>query len=569
MDQFLEISVILLIAFVISSLMRYLKQPLVIGYILTGIIVGPYFLDILTSIETVKLFSELGIAALLFIVGLGLSPKILKELGKVSAITGVGQVLFTSFFGFIISILLGFSPIQAFYISVALTFSSTIIILKLLSDRGDVGKLYGKIAIGFLLVQDLIATIVLISISGITNIKNATPLVIVADLSLLLLQGFLILGLLFMISIRILPKFDNFISKSQEYLFVFSITWGIAIAALYSWLGLSIEIGALVAGVALSMTPYSHEIGSRLKPLRDFFITIFFIMLGYQMVFTNWEALLFPTIILSVFILIGNPIIVLLLMNFLGYTRKTGFMAGLTVAQISEFSLILMKLGYDVGHVSEEVMSMVTMVGVVTIAGSTYMILYSDQLYRKLEKYLSFLDIKTSRKAKQIKEKNHEAIIFGYRRAGPEFAYVFQEKNLNYLVIDYNPDTIHELEELKIECEYGDASDVEFLQELPLKTAKYIISTIPDFETNIIVTQTIRKYNKSAILIVISDTPDDAVDLYKNGVTNVVLSHYIGAKHAASMISEYGDDLKKYKDAKKDHLKYLDQMRKFNFQPKF
>lgn len=428
MDQFLEISVILLIAFVISSLMRYLKQPLVIGYILTGIIVGPYFLDILTSIETVKLFSELGIAALLFIVGLGLSPKILKELGKVSAITGVGQVLFTSFFGFIISILLGFSPIQAFYISVALTFSSTIIILKLLSDRGDVGKLYGKIAIGFLLVQDLIATIVLISISGITNIKNATPLVIVADLSLLLLQGFLILGLLFMISIRILPKFDNFISKSQEYLFVFSITWGIAIAALYSWLGLSIEIGALVAGVALSMTPYSHEIGSRLKPLRDFFITIFFIMLGYQMVFTNWEALLFPTIILSVFVLLGNPIIVLLLMNFLGYTRKTGFMAGLTVAQISEFSLILMKLGYDVGHVSEEVMSMVTLVGVVTIAGSTYMILYSDQLYRKLEKYLSFLDIKTSRKAKQIKEKNHEAIIFGYRRAGPEFAYVFQEK---------------------------------------------------------------------------------------------------------------------------------------------
>lgn len=292
-------------------------------------------------------------------------------------------------------------------------------------------------------------------------------------------------------------------------------------------------------------------------------------MLGYQMVFTNWEALLFPTIILSAFVLIGNPIIVLLLMNFLGYTRKTGFMAGLTVAQISEFSLILMKLGYDVGHVSEEVMSMVTMVGVVTIAGSTYMILYSDQLYKKIEKYLTFFDIKTSRKAKQIKEKNHEAIIFGYRRAGPEFAYVFQEKNLNYLVVDYNPDTIHELEELNIECEYGDASDVEFLQELPLKTAKYIISTIPDFETNIIVTQTIRKYNKKAILIVVSDTPNDAVDLYKNGVTNVVLSHYIGAKHAASMISEYGDDLKKYKDAKKDHLKYLDQMRKFNFQPKF
>ena len=376
MDQFYEISLILLFAFVVSTLMRYLKQPLVIGYILTGLIVGPYFFDILHSVEVVELFSKLGITALLFIVGLGLSPKVLKELGIVSAVTGVGQVVFTSVFGYFIGLTLGFNTIESLYIAVALTFSSTIIILKLLSDKGDVHKMYGRIAIGFLLVQDLIATVILVGISGLQSLENATGWMIASDLLLLLLKGFILLIILFFISTKVLSRLSNFIARSQEFLFISSLAWGMAIASLYYKAGLSIEIGALVAGVTLSMTPYAYEISSRLKPLRDFFITLFFILLGYQMVFDNWQMLIIPTIIFSVFILIGNPIIVLILMNMLGYTRKTSFLAGLTVAQISEFSLILIKLGFDIGHLSREIMSMVTLVGIVTIAGSTYMILY-------------------------------------------------------------------------------------------------------------------------------------------------------------------------------------------------
>lgn len=566
MDQFLEISLILLVAIVVSTLMRYLRQPLVIGYILTGLIVGPYLLDILKSVEVVELFSKLGITALLFIVGLGLSPKVLKELGVVATVTGIGQVLFTSLGGYFIGLALGFSTIEAIYIAVALTFSSTIIILKLLTDKGDVHKMYGRIAIGFLLVQDLIATISLVAITGLQGMEDATGWMIAADLGMLLLKGFVLLAVLFFLSTKVLSRFSNFIAQSQEFLFIASLAWGMSIAALYYKAGLSIEIGALVAGVTLSMTPYAFEISSRLKPLRDFFITLFFILLGYQMVFDNWQALIVPTALFSVFILIGNPLIVIILMNLLGYTRKTGFMAGLTVAQISEFSLILIKVGFDAGHLSREIMSMVTLIGILTISGSTYMILYSDKIFKHVGKALSIFELRKKVKAKPQRERDYKAIIFGYRRAGPEFAHTFRENKLKFMVIDFDPHTIQQLTKLKVPAEYGDASDVEFLNELPIKELKIVVSTIPDFDTNMLLTKHVRRENEEAIIIIIADTMEHAIDLYATGVTNVVLSHYIGAHQAANMILDYGIDTQKYEKVKEKHIKYLTSIKDLSFQ---
>lgn len=567
MDQFLEISLLLLIAFLVATVVRLLKQPLVIGYILTGLIVGPSFLNILKHVETVELFSRLGITSLLFIVGLGLSPKVLKELGVVSAVTGVGQVLFTSFVGYLIAIALGFSTVESLYIAVALTFSSTIIILKLLSDKGDTSKLYGKIAIGFLLVQDLIATIILVVVLGLSTVDVTSGWAVASDLGLLLLKGAILLAVLFILASKLLTKLTDFVAKSQEFLFMFSIAWGMAIASFYHELGLSIEIGALVAGITLSVTPYAHEVSSRLKPLRDFFITLFFILLGSQMMFHEWQSLVVPTLLFSSFILIGNPLIVLVLMNLLGYTRKTAFMAGLTVAQISEFSLILVQLGRNVGHLPENVLSMVTLVGIITIAGSTYMILYSDALYKKIEKALAFFEFRKAPKEKAQKIQEYDAIIFGYRRAGPEFAHAFRKSDTSFLVVDFNPDTIHRLNELKIPCQYGDASDVDFLQELPLATAKTVVSSSPDFETNLLLTQVVRKINPDAVIVVITDTMEHAISLYDAGVSSVVLSHYIGAKFAAEKLLDYGYDSKKYEKDRTKHIKYLKGIKELSFQP--
>ena len=418
MEVFVELSLIITITTLVSFIMKQLKQPLVVGYILSGILVGPLFLNLLHSTDVIEVFSKLGISILLFIVGLHMNPKIVKEVGSVSLITGVGQVLFTSFFGFILAVLLGLDTVAAMYVAIALTFSSTIIILKLLSDKGDVHSLYGRISVGFLLVQDIIATLILIIVS---SVAGAGDMPLSFTLFSVLMKGAFILISLELIKKLVLPKLLEAASDNSELLFIFSLTWGLGCAALFYVLGLSVEIGALISGVVLSSSIYAEEIGSRLRPLRDFFIVLFFVLLGASMTLNSGFTLVLPVLVLSLFVLIGNPIIVVIIMNLLGYHKKTGFQAGLTVAQISEFSLILATLGFNVGHINQEILTMITLVGLITISGSTYLILYSDKIYTLIEKYLSFLELRKNNQSSTGKYAKVDTFIFGFNRVGTHF----------------------------------------------------------------------------------------------------------------------------------------------------
>ena len=555
MDIFIELSLVIFVATALSFVMKILRQPLLVGYILSGIILGPSVLGVLVSEEPLKLFSKIGIVILLFIVGINLSPKIIKEVGKVSLLTGIGQVLFTSIIGFFISLFLGLGTIASLFVAVALTFSSTIIILKLLSDKGDIHSLYGKVAIGFLLVQDIIATIILLIATAYSQNAGGD---ITATMLLTLLKGTALIIVIFSLSNYLLPKLSKFVASSQELLFLFSISWALSMATLFHYIGFSVEIGALVAGVSLSMTPYAFEIGSRMRPLRDFFILIFFILLGSQMVLTNISAIIFPAIILSLFVLIGNPIIVIIIMNLLGFSKRTGFQAGLTVAQISEFSLILATLGFEIGSLSKDQLSLVTLIGLFTIAGSTYLILYSDFLYKKFERYLSFLELKKNRR-ESSKDKDIDAVLFGYRRVGVDFVKVFNKLSLNFLVVDFDPESIKNLDQQGIEYRYGDAKDVEFLEELPLKKLRCAVTTIPEFETNLLLVKKIRSINKRAVIVVIAQTKEESLLLYQVGASYAVIPHYIGAKHATQILIENGLDYASYKSLRNKHLNFLEK----------
>ena len=439
MDIFIEISLILIITTGVATIFRILKQPLVVGYLISGIIVGPYVLNILQSGEQVELFSKLGIAVLLFIVGLSLNPDTIKETGKPALVTGIGQILFTSIIGFGIMRLLGYSNIIALYGSIALTFSSTIIILKLLSDKGDLNSLYGKVSIGFLLVQDIVATLLLIIVPLVGSAAIGGNI----GITFLKLTGFGVLASIVLYSIAkyILPKFSDYLAKSNELLFIFAISWGLVLATIFYKIGFSIEIGALIAGVTLSASKYAYEISSRMRPLRDFFIVMFFVLLGAHLVLGSIGTIIIPAIILSLFVLIGNPLIVFLLMNMLGYKNKTSFMAGLTVAQISEFSLILMSLGLSLGHVDQNTVTLITVVGIITIAGSTYFVIYADNLYQLLQGLLGKISLSRNNAQEQgTSNKSYETIIFGFGRAGLEFVEQAKKLKQNYVVVDYNPD---------------------------------------------------------------------------------------------------------------------------------
>lgn len=559
MHIFIEIGLILGIATLISLLMRLLRQPLVVGYILTGVIAGPFFLNLITSTEYIELFSKLGIAILLFVVGLSLSPNVIREVGKVSLVTGLGQIVFTSVIGFGLMKLLGFGNIASLYGAIALTFSSTIIILKLLSDKGDLEKLYGKISIGFLLVQDIVATIILLAVSfwGPSHGTNS------GNIGTILTDGILFFFALFIISKYIIRKLSFFLAKSQEALFLFSITWGLGISAIFYNFGFSLEIGALVAGVALSASPFAEEIASRMKPLRDFFILLFFVLLGSQILISSIDTVLTPAVILSLFVLIGNPIIVFILMNLLGYKSRTGFMAGLTVAQISEFSLILMALGFSYGHITQEVVSLITLVGVITIAGSTYLILYSDKIYNFLRPILGLLEWR--KHATEIEDKNDEIyniIIFGYDRVGYDFVNAAKTLDSKHLVVDFDPISIEKLKSSGIPHKFGDADDAVFLESIGLDKAEMVISTIPDFQTNLRLVKYYHNHNKEGIIIVTSHNIDNTKELYEHGASFVVMPYYLGASHASKMVQTHGTQKSKFKTEKEQHLKYLDERQK-------
>lgn len=558
-EVFTELSIILLITLVVTGSVRFFKQPAIIGYILSGIIAGPFVFNIIDSHTLLSAFSQIGIALLLFLVGLNLNPKVIKEIGKISLITGLGQVIFTTSIGFFIARALGFSSVVSLYIALALAFSSTIIIMKLLSDKKDLESLHGRISTGFLIVQDFIAILILLIISTLNTGVNLTTLAFET-----LLKGTGGIVLLFLLTIFLLPKITKNIAKSQEFLLLFSLSWCFVVASAFHYLNFSIEAGALLAGITLSMSPYHFEISSRMRPLRDFFLILFFIVLGSQMVFSNILLNLPIIVLFSIFVLIGNPIIVMILMGFFGYTKRNSFLAGLTVAQISEFSLILVTLGVSLGHLSTEILSLVTAVGLITFAGSTYMILYSHKIYPKISKFLSIFE----RKGKKVDEhkyhihNDHDIILFGSNRTGFDILESLKKIKKKFLIVDYDPEVIIKLSKQGYDCRYGDANDPELLDELNLSGAKMIISTVPGIDTNLLLIHKVRKVNKKAIIAVVSHQIDEAERLYEEGATYVIMPHFLGGQHFSAMLEKNKLSLSRFLKEKIAHLEHINYRKK-------
>jgi Kef-type K+ transport system membrane component KefB/Trk K+ transport system NAD-binding subunit len=533
-EDFAQITALITLAALLGVVARGLKQPLIIAYIACGIIAGPAVLGFIHGTDTLTLFSHIGVSLLLYMVGLGMSPHVIKEVGKVSTITGIGQIIFTSIFGFILCTMLGFGVVESAYVSIAITFSSTIIIMKLLTDRGDSETLYGKISIGFLIIQDLVAVFILMLISSAQTGGGIRELIIQS-----ITHGGILLITMYLLSRYFLPKIAGSVARSQENLVAFSIGWCLISAFIFSSFGFSMEIGALLAGVALAGSIYRVEIMARMRALRDFFLIMFFILLGSQIQLGDVTADIIPIIILSIFVLVGNPLIVFFIMTALGHTSRNGFMAGLTVAQISEFSIILVTLGMRMGHLQERFISMITLIGIVTIIGSVYMIRYSDKIYPLLAPMLEKFQ-KTDRKQhRKYADKDIRIILIGHNRIGSEIIDRLNEKKSRFLVVDYNPQTIDQLRERGVDCIYGDVTDIGFLEEIPIDRAKLIISTIPDFETNELLISQIRKINKQGVVFLTSYDFKEALKLYSCGADYVVIPHFLSGVHLNNLLSRF------------------------------
>ncbi|MGY4884160.1 MAG: cation:proton antiporter [Nanobdellota archaeon] len=561
MEQiFIQLAVILLVAFVISYIINLFKQPILIGYIIAGVLISPFIFELGISTEVINVLSKFGIAFLLFMVGLHLNPKTLKEIGLSSVVIGFLQIALTFLASFLIAFkVLGFDITSSAYIGIALAFSSTILIMKLFSDKQDLESLYAKISIGVLIVQDIVAAGVLMFISS-TSGENTSSGFAAANL----LIGFALIVVLLLIGYFILPLFTKRIAKSQELLFLFSVCWCFVVAALFNYLGFSIEIGALVAGIALSMIPYSTEISSRISPLRDFFLIIFFIILGFNADFSKMGTILVPAIILSLVVLIIKPIILMMVSAMFGYTKRTNFLVGTSLAQISEFSLIVLFLGVSIGDVGSQVLQTIILTMIITILLSTYMVIYSQKFYEKMRWFADLFEKKKTngKEVEKLMNQEYHAMLFGYNRIGFSILNSLKQSNKKYLVVDFNPDTILSLNKLGIPSLYGDVDDVDFLDDLPLDKIKLAVSTVPEYETNCILIDSIRKVNKDAVIIVRAHLIDDALGLYKKGADYVLTPHFLGGEYVSKMINDLKTDSKAYEEEREKHIKMLKQAAK-------
>lgn len=479
-NLFYQLAAAVLVAAVVGAIGVALRQPLVVSFIAVGIVAGPSVLGLVTDVESIDVLAKMGIALLLFVVGLKLDVHLIRTLGPVALATGLGQVAFTAVFGFLIALGLGMPPVSAAYVAVALTFSSTIIIIKLLSDKRELDSLHGRIATGFLIVQDIVVVIVMIGITawGTGSGGDATD-----DVGAVAMRGVLFLFVIVLSTKFGLPQLVAWLARVPEMLVLFAVAWAFALAGLGEALGFSKEVGAFLAGVCIASTPYREAVASRLVSLRDFLLLFFFLHLGGGLNVTEFGAQVVQVVVLSLFVLIGNPLIVMAIMGVMGYRRRTGFLAGLTVAQISEFSFILMGLGLTVGHVTSLDVGLVTLVGIVTITGSSYMIIHSHWLFERFKPWLRVFERKNADSEQSLDKLKDggaaDVVVFGMGRFGSSIIAGLRESGLRVLGVDFDPEAVRGQ---TVDCSacYGDASDPEFLAALPLAQVRWVVSTVAD-----------------------------------------------------------------------------------------
>ncbi|PZO07687.1 MAG: sodium:proton exchanger [Lysobacteraceae bacterium] len=515
-----------------------LRQPVIVAYIIVGIVAGPSVLDWVSAHEPMELLAEIGVTILLFVVGLKLDIKLVRQLGLVALATGLGQLLFTIVFGFLICVGLGMDWVRATYVAVALTFSSTIIIVKLLSDKREIDSLHGRIAMGFLIVQDIAVVLAMMVIGSQGAAMGGDEPALLGKLAAIVGKMLGMGALVFVLMRFVLPGVLRAVAASQELLLVFAVGWGASLAAGGEWLGFSMEVGAFVAGLSLASLPFREAISARLASLRDFLLLFFFIHLGTQMDLGSLGAELPSALVLSLFVLVGNPLIVMAIMGYMGYRKRTGFMAGLTVAQISEFSIIFVAMGVALGQVDASALGLVTLVGLVTITTSTYMILYSHRLYAWCEPWLGSFERKDPfrERALETPPTACDVIVFGMGRYGRRIAELLRADGFRVLGVDFDPEMQVRRAGDDLPVVFGDAADDEFVAHLPLSSVKVVVSTLKDVDTDVGLLSALRRHGYAGVITATAHTPGNGHRLVAAGADAILMPYKDAADNAARRI---------------------------------
>ncbi len=552
---FFQLGLIVTVAAVAAFLLRLLKQPQILAYVITGILLTPVF-GLITNTATIEAMSIIGIAFLLFLVGLEMDLKSLKSVALVSTIGGSIQIVFLFVLGYLVALLLGYLSLEAAYIGLLLAFSSTMVVMKILSDKRELQTLHGRIVVGILLLEDIIA---IFALSILTSVNGFTP----AILGIALLKFLALFSVAYLSSRYLFPHIFRVAAKHQELLLLLALAVCFVFSLAFQYLGFSIAIGAFLAGIALGNLPYNLDIIAKVRSLRDFFSLLFFVSLGMGLSMKAISGVWLPVVVLLGLVFLIKPLVTMTICSLFKYTKKPSFQAANALTQVGEFSLIIGAQGLFLGHISQGLFSIIVVVTLVTITVSSYFMKYDQGLYRFLEKPLRIFDHFTTQGMEYLPSKKAfvSIILCGHNRIGYSILKNLEAVKKQVLVVDYNPTVIQDMIDQGYHCLYGDVTDDEILERMSLSRAKLVISTIPDLQDSLYLLKKVRDVNRKAEIIVTAADTDSALKLYEHGADYVIMPHFLGGEHVARMITKLRANKLKLPHERHRHLKHIKERR--------
>lgn len=542
-------AVIVGLATLFSFVAKKTKQPTVIAYIVTGLILGPVGISFMGQTELTRLFSELGLVFLLFFIGLEIDISEVKEVLRPTAIIGVSQMVLTAILGFGLGTLLGFTTVESLFIGAAAMFSSTALVVKLLTDKDEATTLPGRLDVGVLLIQDVAVVLILALLT--TNFTDPVTAAIRFS-EILLMIGF-IGGVSIASSKYLLPKVFRRMTERPSLYFIYGLAWAFILIAGADYLNLSLEIGAFFAGLSLAQLPYSSELQERVRPLTDLFMAIFFINFGLSILPSQLAAYFFEAMIVSAALMIGKYFILFNLIDRLKFTPETSFKASLNMTQISEFSLILGSLAVSEQIISNDMLGFISLVAITTMGVSSYMLNFNQEIYQRVEDFLKQFedDEKTDVNISKLEE---HTIVIGYNKMVKRVLPLLKEQYENVVIVDKNPENAEELSNSAYEYIYGDFKHGEIRKASSIKDAALVMSISRDREVN---HQILRDTDRDTTVFLEAESFEDAAEFYDRGAEYVMIENIVTADKMSDYLELYVEDPELFKEEVQNDLETI------------
>lgn len=530
-------AIIIIAATALAFIAKKTKQPPLIAYLFTGILIGPVFLNLVTETELINILSELGLGFLLFLIGIEMKIDDIREILKPVGRIAVLQTVLQTGLAFVIPYALGFTLMETFVIALCTVFGATPVIVKLLSEKDELSTLPSKIDVGVLILQDIYLIIILALFSS-GNLTNP------GQVGFTLVKVLVMIGVITVVSLAssryILPRIFKRIADNEHAFFIYGITWAFVFITFAESLGLSIEVGAFLAGLGLGQIPYNTELKERIRPLTDFFMIIFFSTIGLSLNAQNLLVYWKEALIASAILMVGNFLIMFYLIDREKFTPETSFIGSLNMTQVSEFSLVVGGIAVTQGYIASDILGYLSMMALVTMSLSTYLINYNQEIYQKVEHLLERFEDEEKQDV-EIESLEDHAVLIGYDETVRPVVDVIQEQYDQLIVIDNDSSRTEELSRKNFEYIYGDFKHGEIRKASRLDKAKLVICISPDLEVN---KRMLNDVGLDTTVFAKATDFEDAAELYDLGAHYVILENTIAGEKTAEYIEIFLEDKK-------------------------